>query len=247
MSTYGAKVSRQGFDVKDASDKQLAFSSNWPLLPIEAEGTKSLSLNTTYDESLYTHGLGYTPVFMYWLENGGKRYPISDFLFFNIWCDDTELYIDDYTFSSGTLHWKIFRRPLLTEYDSGNYNSTDATEKDSGDYGLLVSLPGKSVYSQDKRDFSVRSDVRQLMIHKTGYFDDTTNGANITHNLGYPPMYWFYTENTNRNPSGAYSLQPQTDDFTISANTTTQTYTYFGFPFLQHAYLIFKDPLNEVG
>jgi hypothetical protein len=136
---------------------------------------------------------------------------------------------------------------MLTEYDSGSLVSTDATEEDTGDLGILVSQSGKSVWSDDKRDFSVRSDVRQLMIHKTGYYDDSTNGAEITHNLGYAPMYWFYIENTNRNPAGAYSLAYQADDFTISADTTTLTYTYYGHPFLQAAYIIFKDPLGDIG
>jgi hypothetical protein len=244
----GIKVSRQGYDVNKASDKQLAFSSEWPLLPIEAEGTKAVTVSTAYDESLYTHGLGYVPVFMYWLEVSGKRYQIGDFLYTNIWADDTELYIDDTPlYSTGTIHWQIYRRPMLTEYDSGSLVSTDATEEDTGDLGILVSQSGKSVWSDDKRDFSVRSDVRQLMIHKTGYYDDSTNGAEITHNLGYAPMYWFYIENTNRNPAGAYSLAYQADDFTISADTTTLTYTYYGHPFLQAAYIIFKDPLGDIG
>ena len=245
---YGAKVSRKGFDVNTASDKQLAFSSQWPLLPIDAEGTKVVTKDTPYDESLYTHGLGYVPVFMYWYEVGGKRYPISDFLYFNIWADDTELYIDDTPLtSSGTIHWQIYRRPMLTEYDSGNITSTDATETDSGDYGIIVSLPGKDVSSTDMRDFSIRSDMRQLMVHKTGYFDDSSNGAEITHNLGYKPMYWFYVANTDRNGAGKYSLQYQADDFTVSATDTTLTYTYYGYPFFYTAYLIFKDPINEVG
>jgi len=244
----GLKVSRKGFDVNKASDKQLAFSSEWPLLPIEAEGTKAVVKNTSYDETLYTHGLGYVPVFMYWFEVSSKLYPISDFIYFNIWADDTELYLDDTPLtSSGTIHWKVFRRDMLTEYDSGNLQSTDATETDSADIGLLVSNPGSDVWSSDLRDFSVRSDMRQLMIHKTGYFDDSTNGAEITHNLGYNPMYWFYVANTDRNGAGEYSLAYQADDFVVSASDTTLTYTYFGFPFFYTAYLIFKDPVNEVG
>jgi len=246
--SVGIKVSRQGFDVNTASDKQLAFNSEWSLLPIEAEGTIDIVKDTPYDESLYTHNLGYVPVFMYWFEVSSKLYPISDFLYFNIWADDTELYIDDTPLTnSGTIHWRVFRRNMLTDYDSGNYISTDITETDDGNFGIKVTLPGSDVTSTDNRDFSVRSDLRQLMVHKTGYFDDSTNGAEITHNLGYKPMYWFYTENTNRNPAGAYSLQYQADDFTISATTTTLTYTYYGFPFLQQAYLIFKDPVNEIG
>jgi len=244
---HGIKVSRQGFDVKTASDKQLAFSSEWPLLPIEAEGTFNMTIGNSYNEVLYTHNLGYQPVFMAWYEISGQKYAISKLLVYNVYSTTTTLHINDFALDTGVLHWKVFRRPLLTAYDAGNIVSTDATEKDSGDLGIVVSLPGKDISSTDKRDFGVRSDVRQLMIHKTGYFDNSTNGANIAHNLGYQPMYWFYTENINRNPAGAYSFQMQTDDFVISANNTTLTYTFFGFPFLRHAYLIFKDPVNLEG
>lgn len=244
----GIKVSRQGYDVNKASDKQLAFSSEWPLLPIEAEGTFDVTNGTSYDESIYTHGLGYVPVFMYWLEVSGKLYQISDFIFPNVWIDDTELYIDDYFLSSsGTLHWKIFRRDLLTNYDSGNLISTDATEEDSGDIGILVSQPSKSVWSNDKRDFSVRSDTRQLMIHMTGYTSSGTLTGTIEHDLGYQPMYWFYGENTNRNPSGSYSLIQQADDFTVTATTTELSWRLYTPPGINWAYLIFKDPVNEVG
>jgi hypothetical protein len=244
---YGVKASRQGFDVDTASDKQLAFSSQWPLLPIEAEGTKSVTASTAYDQTLYTHGLGYVPAFMVWFEISGKRYPISNGTFLNIWVDDTELHIDDTPASSGTIHWKLFRRDLLKNYDSGTLVSTDATEKDSSDYGLIVSLPGKSADSTDKRDFSIRSDVRQLMIHKTGYYDDSTNGRVVTHSLGYQPMYWLYLANTDKNPANSYSLAYQADDFRVFATTSTLTYVYYGFPFFKSAYIIFKDPVNAIG
>lgn len=244
---YGIKASRTGFDVNTASDKQLAFSSQWPLLPIEAEGSFEVTAEDELDEVVFTHNLGYVPVFMYWLETGGKRYPVGSFWYTNFYATTTTLHIKDYILASGTFHWKIFRRPLLTEYAAKTIVSTDATETDSKDYGIFVSLPGKSVHSTDKRDFCVRSDTRQLMIHKTGFLDDSTNGGRIIHNLGYQPMYWFYTENIFNNPAGAYSLQYQADDFTISTTDTTLTYTFYGFPFLKHAYLIFKDPVNQVG
>ena len=245
--SIGIKVSRQGYDVHTASDKQLAFTSEWPLLPIEAEGTFDITTSSSYDEDITTHNLGYVPVFMIWVETSSKKYCVGSAFPYNIYATTTKLHIADTAFDTGTIHYKIFRRPLLTEYDAGNLISTDATEKDSGDLGLIVSLPGEDVSSTDKRDFGVRSDMRQLMIHKTGYFDNSTNGANVTHNLGYKPMYWFYTENTFYNPAGAYSIQSQTDDFIISATDTTLTYTFYGYPWLQHAYLIFKDPLNEAG
>ena len=245
--TYGIKVSRKGYDVKTASDKQLAFSSQWPLLPIEAEGTYNIASGTqTY--TIYNHNLGYVPVFMCWEEDASGNLEVMDASYRNVIADTSDLiYKASYSASAFTLHYKVFRRPLLTEYDAGSLISTDATEKDSGDYGIIVSLPGKDVSSTDKRDFSVRSDVRQLMIHKTGYTTTPVGDGTVTHSLGYNPMYWMYTENTNRNDAGEWSLIAETDDFYISSSTTQFTWVLYTPPGMNWAYILFKDPVNEVG
>jgi len=246
--SYGINVSRKGYNVNEASDKQLAFSSGWPLLPIEAEGTKSLTNETAYDEVLYTHSLGYAPVFMIWEENSSALYPRGKFISFNVYATTTTLYLESTPYYGNcTLHWKIFRRPILTNYTGVNIETTDATEGDSGDYGLLVSLPGKSVHSTDKRDFGIRSDARQLMVHQSGYTTTESLTETITHSLGYNPMYWLYVENINRNPAGAYSLIQETDDFIVSATTTQLTWQFFAVDPLNWAYVIFKDPANLAG
>lgn len=245
MATHGIKVSRNGFDVKTASDKQLAFSSEAPLLPIEAEGSESFT-SGSQTSTLYTHNLGYVPVFFFWVEVSGKLYQLGTLFPYNVYATDTILKIDDYLFDNLTVHWKVFRRPLLVEYTSDNINSTDATEKDSGDFGLFVSLPGKDISSTDKRDFGIRSDVRQLIVHKTGYTGKTQTET-ITHSLGYKPMYWLYIEQDARNPTGAYSLITSTDDFLITITETTFKWEFFGVSEFRFAYLLFKDPINLVG
>lgn len=243
---HGTKVSRKGYPVETASDKQLAFSSEWPLLPIEAEGTIQVTNNTSYDQVLYTHNLGYPPIFMIWEENGGKLYSGGKELIYNIYVTSTTVHLEDFIIEDCTLHWKIFRRPMLTTYDSGTLVSTDATEKDSGDYGILVSLPGKDVESTDKRDFSIRSDVRQLMVHLSGYTTEIGLTGSVTHSLGYQPMYLLYIE-AGRNPSGAYSISTDTGDFAITVTDTTFSWEFFGEDGFKYAYILFKDPLTTVG
>lgn len=241
----GTKVSRQGFDVGVASDKQLAFSSEWPLLPIEAEGTYNIASGSqTY--TVYNHGLGYVPVFMCWEESGGQL-EMMDASFRNVYADTNNLVFDGWSPSAFTLHYKIFRRELLQNYTADSLVSTDATEKDSGDLGITVSLPGKDVSSTDKRDFGIRSDVRQLMIHQSGYTTTPTLSGTVTHNLGYKPMYWFYVENTDRNSAGQWSMQQETDDFYLSSTTTQLSWTLFSASLYNWAYVIFKDPVNQVG
>jgi hypothetical protein len=242
---YGAKFSRGGYGVGTASDKQLALSSQWPLLPIEAEGTYSVASGTqTY--TIYNHGLDYVPVFMCWEESGGEIQTI-DASYRNVYADTDDLIYDSWSDSAFTLHYKVFRRELLQTYLSGTLVSTDATEGDSSSYGLKVSLDTKDISSSGDRDFSVRSDLRQLMIHQSGYTTTAGYQGTATHNLGYKPMYWFYHENTDRNSTGQWSLVQETDDFAVSASNTQLAWTLFSASLFNWAYLIFKDPINEVG
>jgi hypothetical protein len=246
--SYGIKVSRQGYDAHTASDKQLAFSSEWPLLPIEAEGSKALTNSTAYDEVLFTHNLGYAPVFFIWQEYSGTFYPRGKYFGLNVYATTTTLHLEDTPLNGNcTLHWKVFRRPILKNYTGTNLITTDLTEGSSGDYGVLVSKPGESVNSSDKRNFSVRSDLRQFMVHQSGYETSDLNTSTYTHSLGYPPIYWLYVEQDLRNPAGAYSLISETDDFVVSASTTQLTWTFYAVHGLKFAYIIFKDPTTSSG
>jgi len=242
---YGIKASRKGYDVDSASDKQLSFSSEWPLLPISAEGTYNIaSGDQTY--TIINHGLGYVPVFMCWEEAGGQL-QMMDASFRNVYATTSSLVFDGWSPSDFTLHYKVFRRELLKNYTADNLVTTDSSQSDSGDYGIKVSLEGKSVDSSDMRDFSFRSDLRHLMIHKTGYTTTPVATGTVTHGLGYKPMYWFYVENTDRNSAGQWSIQQETDDFYVSSTTSQLTWTLFSASQFNWAYLIFKDPVNQVG
>lgn len=243
---YGIKTSRIGFDVNTASDKQLAFSSSWPLLPIEAEGDETILTETPAAptvQAIYTHNLGYVPVF--------EVERVSGYPFFfqgSFHCDDTSLWFDGYVESDMVIKWKIFRRPMLTNYEAPNSDTTDATQGEDSDYGILVSLPGKDIKSTDKRDFCIRSDVRQLMVAKSGYTAEAASGLEVTHNLGYKPMYWVYVQaEGDEGPiEGEYRLGSETDDLILTASTTTLTITLYGLS-TNFAYIIFKDTLTASG
>lgn len=236
---YGIEVSRVGYDVDTASDKQKAFSSNWPLLPIEAEGDITISPPVggpgTVNVEIYAHSLGYNPVFYVQRTSGGA--------FFPGWtsCDTSKLYFSGYVSSAINLKWKVFRRDLLNNYFSGNYSVTDATQTGDGDYGILVSLPGKSVNSTDKRDFSIRSDVRQLMIHQSGCVNSPAQ-LTVTHNLGYKPMYFIFAKSGTK-----YQMVTQSGSIEVSATTSLLTVRDFSASIADWAYIIFKDTLNSNG
>lgn len=239
MSISGVKVSRIGYDVNTASDKQLAFSSEWPLLPIEAEGDITIEApvggpgNVSVD--IYTHSLGYNPVFYVQRVSGGNFFPgwVS--------CDTNKLYFSGYVSSAINLKWKVFRRDLLTNYLSGNYNITDATKIIDGDYGIFISLPGKDIMSTDKRDFSIRSDVRQLMIHQSGYTNSPAQLV-VTHNLGYQPMYLVFGKSGTK-----YEALTQSGSTGVSATSTQLIVDDYGASIADWAYIIFKDTLTTNG
>lgn len=243
---YGIKTSRIGFDVNTASDKQLAFSSSWPLLPIEAEGDETILAEdppAPTVQAIYTHNLGYVPVFIV-ERTSGYVFAFQG----SFHCDDTSLWFDGYVEEDMDIKWKIFRRPMLTNYEAPNVNITDATQGEDSDYGILVSLPGKDISSTDKRDFAIRSDVRQLMVANSGYTAEAASGLEVTHNLGYKPMYWTYVQaEGDEGPiGGEYRLGSETDDLLITATTTTLTITLYGLP-TNFAYIIFKDTLTASG
>lgn len=243
MADYGLEVSRIGYDVDSASDKQLAFSSEWPLLPIEAEGTTTINVPSggagNVTQTIYTHDLGYEPVFYLHRVSGG-----SFWLSWG-WVDDEKFWINAYISSNVTIKWKIFRRPIKTNFEATELGAEDVTQEIDKDYGLLVSLPGKDVSSTDKRDFSIRSDLRQLMVHKSGYTTTATSGVEVDHNLGYKPLFFVYLESTAG--SGEYRFASKADDVSILASTTQISFGGRILPFPNWAYIIFKDTLNADG
>jgi len=60
MADYGLKVSRDGYDVLSATDKQLALKSSLNLLKVKMAGSTTVIGTATKE---ITHGLGYVPQF----------------------------------------------------------------------------------------------------------------------------------------------------------------------------------------
>jgi hypothetical protein len=69
MTDYGMKVSKPGYDVKTASDKDLVFSSKFDTFRVAVTGTGSLTSDATNPKTAtHAHGLGYTPAFIVYSE-----------------------------------------------------------------------------------------------------------------------------------------------------------------------------------
>ena len=92
MANYGIKVSKDGFDVKTATDVQLVMTSKSNLLKTKLTGTVT-------GTGTVAHGLAYVPIFFFIQKITGNntRYtvcgsvPTSAFEASGIYVDDTNL------------------------------------------------------------------------------------------------------------------------------------------------------------
>lgn len=242
---YGIKASRTGYDIATASDKQLAFTSDAPLLPIEAEGEITINAPSgggIVSQDIYTHNLGYTPVFIIDRLSGYEY-------FFPLWgkCNKSKIWFEGYLADgeNTTLRWRIFRRPIETNFTTKIVNSSDATKGLDDDYGVIVSLPGKDISSKDKRDFSIRSDCRQLMVAKSGYIGEDVGSLTVSHNLGYKPMYLVYIGVYGED--GVYRMASQADDLSLTVTDTSVEITVYTPPWPKVGYILFRDTLKDRG
>lgn len=196
MSDWGIRVSQKGFDAETASDSQLLFSSSWPLLKIEAQGSYTTSLVENAG-TIYTHSLGYKPFFLIFETTDGKNRTCTQLLDgdrFGV--NDTELKFFGSALRTGpaSFYYYIFRLPITTDYTAPIINQTDATRINVDDYGFKVTKEGKDTDSTDFRDYVLHSSSRSPMIHMVRYsaiqdFDGTYYSFTSTHGLSYAP--WF--------------------------------------------------------
>ncbi|MCR4306244.1 MAG: hypothetical protein NUV73_04135 [Candidatus Daviesbacteria bacterium] len=65
---YGMKVSKPGFDVKTAADKDLVFSSKFDTFKVHSTGIGSFTANGALQTATIAHTLGYLPAFFVFSE-----------------------------------------------------------------------------------------------------------------------------------------------------------------------------------
>ncbi len=68
MGNYGIKIAKAGYDYDDG-DRYLVYNSAYPLLKAKAYGSGYVTLSSGgWSGTLYTHSLGYKPMFYVWVE-----------------------------------------------------------------------------------------------------------------------------------------------------------------------------------
>lgn len=246
-------TARAGYSVDNANDRELSFNSEWPLLPIEAEGSFEVNNSLSAPVTIYNHGLGYPPVFRVYFEKDGYLQPIPDStLGTNCSVSSSNLVWRDVYFSATpmNLYWKIYRRSIETNEDFTNYEITAASVK-TGDQGkIIIAMPNSSVDDGNPSTIAFHSSWKQLVIDSSKYgLADTTDPSyytiTITHNLGYRPMYWAYYKNSN----GEWQFLSSLDVYKATVTTTSLSYKLStgtwggGVPTL--ALILYKSTINN--
>jgi hypothetical protein len=109
----GIKISKAGYDVKTATDRQLIYSSDWNNWKVKQSGYVDLTfdgLSTDPQYSNVTHNLGYIPTaFAYFIDTGNTRkIPAStEDVMFDLFIDSTKIRIGGSTaMLAGT--WRVY-------------------------------------------------------------------------------------------------------------------------------------------
>jgi hypothetical protein len=206
---YGIKIAKPGHDVKTAADFNLLFSSSWPNITIAKEIITDDFKNSS-NPSGHTgvpHGLSYAPfVIGHSVTNG-----IAQTIFPN--CTETVIrmnisFPNPTTF--GTVNIKCYNVDLGK---NANYVLLNPAIEEKGghssDFGAKLSQRGKSVYSNDLRDFIFHSRAQSPQV-LTVITESKPQGGTLVYDnvLGYQSWVFGYVKNNLATFKNTYSYAP---------------------------------------
>jgi hypothetical protein len=196
----GIRIAQPFVNVETAEDKDLLFSSSFPMLKEEATGVFNINGLPHADTlvPVYEHKLGYHPFFLVFDDQSKMRVSVE-------WqIDDNMLYFSDPftlfppTGGSGNFRWVIYRLPIFRSFKSSQIKKeTTRSTIYSPDYGLKVARKGRDIGSLDLRDFTLHSKGRTPLIDQVDVLEwaagsDLTNHT-VTSNLPYNPLAFGFT------------------------------------------------------
>jgi len=240
MTTFGAKASQLGYEVDECADYELTFSSEFPMLKIEHQGSVTIT-DSKQNQDIYTHNLGYIPAFWVFDNKDSGKSRLANLYSYNFVVNSTKLsWVGDPSLSGAhTFYYFIFRWNLLTEFTGAVINTEQTSQGSYGDYGIKVAKSGKSINSLDYRDYVIHSNCKSPIIHMTGvvgpYFPTC---ALIPHYLGYAPLFFQWISDDNKNSFKLMAKSPEeyvgSDETYIIICSIDNTYI---------SYMVFKDPM----
>lgn len=244
MADYGIKVSQPG-ESASGPDQRLFFSSSWKVLPIINETSFT---NAVASSTVYTHDLGYVPLFLPYTIQRFQEAPTAGIASFNhtfggrVIADTTRIKIlEGGPSTTGRVITTSIN--IQEDYQAPSVNLEDVTARGDidRDYGIKVSLPGKDATSEDTRDFSIHSGTRTPMVHLIKNFVMPGGPATyiVQHNLGYQPMFFAYA--LIDGVSGWQIVGTAGDTFTAANDTVVSVNIgYAG----SLSIVVLKDPLD---
>lgn len=244
MGDIGIKLSQLGYDVKDADDKNLIFSSAWKLLKIRHTG---FEVPTSFTYTLYTHNLGYTPMVLGFYERDiQETYTPGKSRMTRLWVNDSNI-----EFRSGAtganaakLRFYMFDLDLEEAYDAPSIELTEASKESElveTDFGVKLTLPGFDVKTEtDWRNFVIHSRTRSPMVHRVVPGSKAVGGTlfSVEHNLGYAPTFFVFAKLAG--DTHYQFLQSAEDTYAIADDTQLDVYIPYE---CDYSIVILKDPL----
>lgn len=241
---YVAKLAQRFFDARTADDKDLVFSSEFPLLKEEATGVlvaSQLGTSNSY-QTFFSHKLNYHPFFLIYNSNGELLQSTS-------WAvDDRRLYVLNPPSNPLTqrYRWVIYRLPLYDSFFSGVSDGVSLPTSEPTNYVLKLAKKGKSIHSTDLRDFTIHSRARSPLVHIVSphYWKDGDTEHIVEHGFSYNPIVFGYGKtvaldgkttfiSTGGQSQPFLDRRPGTLQILSSTSATTET-----------SLVVFKDPFT---
>jgi hypothetical protein len=246
--TYGIVATSGGVSVDKASDAQIAFSSNWPILKIHAVVPVSVkNASPAFPPIIYTHNLGYAPAFMV-VSDGPSPNILANKLgqteanmtSSGFFVDTTNLYYDGFfpDFPKGFViifEFDIINKVITSPVEFSSFGQPSG----SNEVGVEIATQHHSVDSANPRDIQLTTANRPMQIHMSGSFNQKgVTPFTITHGLGYLPVCLVYAQLGNR---------VELAEVSISGDLNTLSFLGVQAEFGTGFYLILKDAFNAKG
>lgn len=174
----GIIIARRDINVNDAGDTDLLLNSSWPTLQIAFE-------KTVTGQGATEHGLPFVPFTIIWTKSGStvsKSIPnVSNSLVFH---------------SSGTVHIKCYNLDITKDVEYPFIAPPSPTVSTDPDFGLKMVKEGKSLDSEDLRDYIIHTRCQSPMVLavKTEVSSAThpTQGRQISYTSPYEFPSWVF-------------------------------------------------------
>lgn len=210
------KLAQPGYDVKTCGDENLIYSSLWPLLKIYKQGPFTIG-DLSKTTTVINHDLQY-PAFFWafsnqtidtYLDSGVQHSEQRSEYGFGLNVDTGKLSYTGIPFSTASgqlkLYYYLFALDLTKQFTAPIIN-VGAVSGGGGSHVFKIAKDTKDVSSTNLEDFILHSQARSPLIHSVnpGVVGEDIGGPKaftVYHKLGYIPMFFGFTKNTD----GSYS------------------------------------------